>query len=122
MEGRSLGARVPLPFMMTRRSIMFSSSRMLPGQLWRFSAIIASGSMPLTWRRWWSLARRMKCSVSSGMSDSRWRRGGSSMGMTFSRQNRSARKRLLATSTSSLRLVAARMRTSTLVGLVSPMG
>jgi hypothetical protein len=112
----------PVPFMMTTRSIRFSSSRMFPGQVCRISVAIASLSTPVTCRRWCSLARRMKCSVSSGMSERRWRSGGSSMGMTFSRQNRSARNRPAATSFSSLRLVAARMRTSTLTALASPMG
>ena len=67
------------------RSSTFSSSRMLPGQLWPSSAAIASSEMLATFFFSHSLNFFMMCRTSSGTSPARLRRGGMSSGTTLSR-------------------------------------
>jgi len=69
----------------TARSIVFSSSRTLPGQSYCCSPASTPSSILSIFRpvRWACL--RTKCSTSAGMSSRRSRRGGISIGMTLSR-------------------------------------
>jgi hypothetical protein len=82
---RSLTVTAEVSASSTARSITFSSSRMLPGQLCRMSSFWASGCTFST-RFLSSLAKRLtKNSASAGMSSLRSRSGGVSTVTTFSR-------------------------------------
>ena len=98
----------------TACSITFCSSRTLPGQSRAWSAWTtdwgssSDGRDPGAGR-----SARTKAWARVGMSSLRCRSGGTLMGNTFSRYQRSSRKRPAATSLERFRLVAAMTRTST---------
>ena len=102
------------------RSMMFASSRTLPGQRCARSAVIASGVKVGAARPVRVRCSAVKCVTNASMSSTRSRSGGSVMGITFRRKNRSSRKLPSATAVTRSRLVAATMRTSTLIGLPPP--
>src|SRR5688572_5840675 len=87
------------------RSMMFWSSRTLPGQGYFCMTRIASGSM---WRNAFCSRRATWCRKwrhSSGMSSTRSRSGGRSIGTTFNRSNKSCRNFPSSTAVSRSRLL-----------------
>lgn len=101
---------------------VFLSSRMLPGQGYRLRAASASRSNPCT-RLWCSSERCPSRKRASGrMSSGHSERRGTRMVNSFSRWNRSSRKRPPAMASSRFSLVAAIRRMSKLRSRVEPTG
>src|SRR5690606_38802289 len=102
------------------RSIVFSSSRTLPGQGYASSSRIASASTPSMLSRSLRLYWSTKWCTSSGISSRRWRSGTRWIGTTAIRQYRSRRKLPSRISSSRSLFVAETRRTSTSRDFVSP--
>src|ERR1051325_2761915 len=106
--------------MMQARSIAFSSSRTLPGQRCCFSAASASALNRASRPRSSRPISEAKCSASSTMSSPRSRNGGTSIGNTASRKNKSPRNSPPSTALFKSLFVAATTRTSTATGARPP--
>ena len=102
----------------TARSTTFCSSRTFPGQLYPWNSLRDFLSMALNFFPARFPKRSMKYSTSKGMSETRSRKGGISIGTTLSRYRRSSRNLPSATSAFKSRCVAASTLTSTGIGLI----
>ena len=94
-------------------SIIFSSSRIFPGQLWETKISRALALIPVIFFFNSVALRLIYQSARIGISCRRSRRGGTSIGLTFNLKKRSLRNFPESTSFCNTRLVAAMMRTST---------